>query len=91
MSSLLSEPQQTFFNLNHSDGVNESERLLTKLCQTSFLRLWAHTNLFTDEGIRGTKGSGKEFCDAFLIFGDDVVILSDKHKPFHLHKPLGMH
>lgn len=83
------EPQ-TYFNLNHSEGVNDSERLLTKLCQTSFLHLWAHANLFTDEGLRDAKGSGKEFCDALLIFGDDVVILSDKHINFQLHKPLNV-
>ena len=81
---------QTYFSLNHSEGVNESERLLTKLCQTSFLRLWAHANLFTDEGMRGLKGSGKEFCDALLVFGDDVVILSDKHINFQLHQPLNV-
>ena len=33
------EREKRFFDLGEAGGVNESERILTKLCQRSFLRL----------------------------------------------------
>ena len=78
------------FDLQHNLGLNESERLLTGLCRRSFLRLWAHTNLFTDEGKREGKSSAKELCDALVVFGDDVLIFSDKHIEFQRHKELSV-
>lgn len=59
-----------------------------RLCHRSFLRLWAHANLFTDEGLRGRKGSTKELTDALVVFGNDVVIFSDKHIAFQHGQPL---
>ena len=69
-------------------GVNDSERLLAKLCQKSFLSLWSYANLFTDEDLREGKGSGKELCDVLVVFGDDVIIFSDKHIAFQTDKDL---
>lgn len=69
-------------------GVNESERLLAKVCQKSFLSLWSYANLFTDEDLRNGKGSGKELCDVLVVFGDDVIIFSDKHIAFQMEKDL---
>lgn len=62
--------------------------MLTDLCHRSFLRLWAHANLYTDEDLRDGKGSTKELSDALVVFGDDVVIFSDKHIEFQEHKLL---
>lgn len=76
------------FDLPENDGVNESERLLTALCRRSFLRLWAYPNLFTDEDLRGGKGSSKEFSDALVVFGRDVLIFSDKQIKFQENKEL---
>ena len=53
-----------------NDGVNTSERYLTKLCEKSFLSLWSYPNLFRSEQ--------KELCDLLVIFGDDILIFSDK-------------
>lgn len=76
------------FDLAESEGVNASERVLTALCRKSFLRLWSQTNVFTDEGFKDGKGSTRELCDALVIFGNDVVIFSDKHIRFHADKEL---
>lgn len=76
------------FDLADSEGVNESERALTLLCRKSFLRLWSQTNVFTDEGFKDGKGATKELCDALVVFGDDVIIFSDKHVVFQADKDL---
>lgn len=78
------------FDLAESEGVNASERVLTALCRKSFLRLWSQTNVFTDEGFKDGKGSTRELCDALVIFGNDVIIFSDKHIRFHADKELSV-
>ena len=70
------------FDISESEGVNESERILTRLCRRSFLSLWSHANLHTDQDMRDGKGSAKEFADVLVVFGDDVIIFSDKHIQF---------
>jgi len=82
-----SEPR-TLFDLRGSEGVNESERLLVTLCRKSFLRLWAQANNFTDEGFHNGRGATKELCDALVVFGNDVLIMSDKHVEFQRDRPL---
>ena len=76
------------FDLSSADGVNESERLLMRLCRKSFLSLWAHANLHTAQDMRAGKGSAKEFADVLVVFGDDVIIFSDKHIAFQEDKDL---
>jgi hypothetical protein len=76
------------FDLGESEGVNDSERVLARLCRKSFLRLWAQTNVFNDEGFHAGKGSAKEMCDALVVFGKDVLIFSDKHIHFQHEKTL---
>ncbi|MDN7454233.1 hypothetical protein [Burkholderia cenocepacia] len=73
---------ENLFYLPASEGVNASERILTALCRKSFLRLWSQTNVFTDEGFRDGKGSTRELCDTLVIFGNDVILFSDKHVTF---------
>lgn len=75
------------FDLNDSEGVNHSERVLTALCKSSFLKLWAQSNVYTDEGFKGGKGGTKELCDVLVIFGRDVLIFSDKHIEFQHDRP----
>lgn len=84
---LDNEPRR-LFDLGDSEGVNESERILTKLCRRSFLRLWSQTNIYTDEGFKDGKGATKELCDALVIFGNDVIVFSDKHIKFQAGKEL---
>lgn len=56
-----------------SEGATESERYLSKLARRAFLSFWSYSNPYTDEG------GGKELCDFLVVFGNDVVIFSDKH------------
>jgi hypothetical protein len=89
MSTDQNSPKpQPIFELPTAEGVNSSERILTQLCQKTFLRLWSQTNVFTDEGFSDGKGSTKELCDALVIFGDDVIIFSDKHIKFQEDRKL---
>lgn len=75
-SSFVFDP---VFNVNRNDGINDSERALSRICRRSFLRLWTFLNLYTDEGYKDGRGSAKELCDAFVVFGNDVIIFSDKN------------
>lgn len=78
------------FGLPENTGFNDSERHLTNLCRRSFLRLWAYTNLFNDERQHGSRRGSKEMCDALVVFGDDVLIFSDKHITFQDHRELSV-
>jgi hypothetical protein len=60
-------------------GSTPSEKYLAGLCEKAFLTLWAYPNVYTDEGRSRGKGAGKELCDLLVVFGDDVVVFSDKH------------
>ena len=62
-----------------SEGVNASERYLKKLCDRSFLSLWSYSSVFRDQGRPGQKGDGKEICDLLVVFGNHVLIFSDKY------------
>lgn len=55
----------------------ESEAILSQLCQRSFLSLWSYPNPYNDKGL-ATRKEGKELCDLLVIFGNDVIIFSDK-------------
>jgi hypothetical protein len=68
--------------IDKSGGLTPSERHLATLCEKSFLRLWSYPNLYRDEGRRAGKGDGKELCDLLVVFGDDVIIFSDKFCKF---------
>jgi len=58
--------------VKRADGVTESERYLQRLCERSFLRLWSYPGVYRDQG------GGKEVADLLVIFGDDIIIFSDK-------------
>lgn len=55
-------------------GVTTSERYLNKLAYKSFLSLWSYPNLFASPG--------KELCDLLVVFGNHVLIFSDKDCDF---------
>lgn len=52
--------------------VTSSEAYLASLARRAFLRPWSYPNLFSD------RGGCKELCDLLLVFGDDLVVFSDK-------------
>lgn len=51
-------------------GFTASERYLARLCERSFLSLWSHPNLF--------RAPNKELCDLLVVFGEHVIVFSDK-------------
>jgi hypothetical protein len=62
-----------------AEGVTASERALARLAKKAFLSLWSYPNLYTDRGRVNGKGDGKEFCDLLVVFGNSVLLFSDKH------------
>lgn len=66
-----------------------SEAYLGRLARASFLTLWSYPNLYTDES-RSGSGDGKEFCDLTVVFGDRVLLFSDKHIKFSSDKPISV-
>ena len=82
------EEYKGVFDVSGAEGVTASERVLMRLCRKSFLSLWSYANLHTDEGMRDGKGSTKEFVDVLAMFGDDIILFSDKHVTFNEHKTI---
>lgn len=61
-----------------STGATESERYLEKLCRTTFLSLWSYLGVYRDQGKKTASSDGKELADLLVVFGDHVIIFSDK-------------
>ena len=55
-------------------GLTASEQFLAELCDGSFLSLWSYPNLY--------RKQGKELTDLLVVFGDDVILFSDKSCAF---------
>jgi len=71
-------------------GFTDEERFLNHLARKSFLRFWSWPNLFRDQRNRGGKGDGKELCDLLVVFGNDILLFSDKKIKFNAEKPLNI-
>ena len=63
--------------IDKQKGVTAAERYLTRLCTKSFLSLWSYPSIYRDQGQK-RDGDGKEICDLLVVFGDDIIIFSDK-------------
>ncbi len=62
-----------------SVGTTPGERDLASRVQKTCLSLWNYPNPWrAQHGAAGQKGDGKELCDLLVIFGNDVIIFSDK-------------
>lgn len=72
-----------------AEGITESERALTRLARKAFLSLWSYSNIHTDEGRRNDKGDGKELVDLLVVFGNDVLLFSDKASTFRTDIDVG--
>jgi len=53
-----------------SEGVTPTERLLARLCEKTFLRLWSYPNPFKDDG--------KELCDLIAVFESHIFVFFDR-------------
>lgn len=63
--------------IHRGSGATSTERYLARLADRTFLDLWSYPNTYNDNRGHGT-GDGKELCDLLVVFGDDVLIFSDK-------------
>lgn len=64
-------------------GFTHEEVFLTKLCNKSFLRFWCWPNLYRDQGDSSRDGDGKEICDLTVVFGNNILLFSDKKIAFN--------
>lgn len=57
-------------------GTTPSERYLGRLCGKTFLSMWSNLCVY--------RKKGKELCDLLVVFGDDILIFSDKNCEFKM-------
>ncbi len=57
-----------------SVGINDSEKILARLCDEVFLKLWAYPNPY--------RKQAKELCDVLAVFEEHVFIFSIKKISF---------
>lgn len=62
--------------ITKGSGTTSSERKLAERCDRSFLRLWSWPNVFRD------VTPPREICDLLVVFGQQLVIFSDKECAF---------
>ncbi len=65
-----------------SSGTTGTERLLARLARDTFLSLWSYPNVLRRERQPNGGMQSKEIADLLVIFGDDVVLFSDKDCAF---------
>jgi len=56
--------------IEKSQGQTRTEKILTNLCDKTFLKLWSFANPFKDDG--------KELCDLLAVFENHVFIFFDR-------------
>ena len=61
-----------------ADGVTASEKKLINLGYKTFFSLWSYPNPYRKHNL------DKELCDLLVVFGDDIIIFSDKDCKFPL-------
>lgn len=76
--------------IRRADGVTPSERYLKRLCEKSFLSLWSYPGVYRDQAKRTDLADGKEVCDLLAVFGDHIIIFSDKECGFPETGDLGL-
>lgn len=64
----------------------ESEGILTELAIKHLLKPWCFAHPHRDQGSQRGKVVGKELCDLLIVFGRNIVIISDKHVAFGVGK-----
>jgi hypothetical protein len=68
--------------INRAEGIIPEEQYLKRLRDHSLLSLWSYPSVYRNQKA-GHRGDGKEVCDLLVVFGDDLVIFSDK-APFRI-------
>lgn len=74
------EPEHYESEKPTSDPRTRSERFLHAVAGRTFLSLWSYPNPFRDPS--SPKDLPKEICDLLVVFGNDVLLFSDKEIDF---------
>jgi uncharacterized protein YchJ len=69
--------------IDKSSGLTSSERMLEDLCEKTFLSLWSFPRPFSDRNKKAEDKAGKEVWELIVVFGDDVLLFSDKTCAFN--------
>lgn len=69
-----------------STGTTAAERSLAAVCDSTFLKLWSYPNIYTPEGRKQGRGAGKELADLLVVFGEALIVFSDKDIGFPTHE-----
>jgi len=69
-------------------GFTKDEEILAAFGSASFLQMWTWPNLFRDQGKTSESSDGKEICDLTVIFGNTIILFSDKRIEFNNSKAL---
>lgn len=56
--------------IEKSPGQTPTEQYLSKLCEQTFLNIWAYPNPY--------KADGKELCDLLVVFENTVFLFFDR-------------
>src|SRR6202034_3009400 len=75
-------------DLKKETGVTPAERYLKALCDGTFLSLWSFPRIYRDQGKSGVLE--KEVCDLLVVFGNHVLIFSDKACAFPKHDDISV-
>ena len=62
--------------------MTQSERVVNRLAERAFLRLWTYPSVYRDQGSQLNSREGKEVCDLLVVCGNDIIIISDKDCDF---------
>lgn len=65
-----------------SEGENETEKILSKICDDTFLKLWVYPNTY--------KKQADELCDVLVVFEKHIFIFSVKDIAFNNNKEIGV-
>jgi len=66
--------------ITKSKGLTRTERLLSELCDNTFLKLWSYPNPY--------KADSKELCDLLAVFENHVFLFFDRESR-KFNKPAG--
>jgi len=65
-----------------SEGSNDTESLLSKICDQTFLKLWVYPNTY--------KKQADELCDVLVVFENHVFLFSVKDIKFNSDKEINV-
>ena len=69
--------------IEKSRGITPTERLLSTLCENTFLKLWSYANPY--------KEDGKELCDLIAVFDNHVFLFFDRESRRFDNNPKDVH